>query len=72
MDTWSFDYVLANFFSGEGLSIRPDPDSGVLKLDDLNNHHTVEHNASLSRANCNIGGDRYSFDFTIWYTALEL
>lgn len=47
----------ATFLANAGLSLSPDPSSGAFDLDDLNKHNAIEHDASLSRKDKDLGGD---------------
>ena len=40
-----------------GLSLSKDPASGAFDLDDLNRHNAIEHDASLSRKDIDLGGN---------------
>jgi hypothetical protein len=45
-----------------GLSLSKDPASGAFDLDDLNKHNAIEHDASLSRRDFDLGGNAQAFD----------
>ena len=44
-----------------GTFTAPDPSLGKFDLNDLNNHNVFEHDASLSRADFEFGGDVHTF-----------
>ncbi|KAF2032269.1 Cloroperoxidase [Setomelanomma holmii] len=50
-----------NMLAATGLSVSKDPESGAFNLDDLNKHNAVEHDASLSRKDFDLGGESQDF-----------
>lgn len=59
----------ATTLASAGIALSPDPSSGAFDLDDLNKHNAVEHDASLSRKDIDLGGnekfDQKIFDQTL-------
>lgn len=56
---------------GFGLSLSKDPASGAFHLDDLNKHNAVEHDASLSRKDYNLGGESQAFSPEVFNQTLS-
>ena len=52
---------VATTLSFVGISTSKDPASGKFDLDDLNQHNKVEHDASLSRKDFDLGGESQAF-----------
>ncbi|KAL6712353.1 hypothetical protein ACN47E_000230 [Coniothyrium glycines] len=47
---------IATTLSQAGIALSADPSSGAFDLDDLNRHNAIEHDASLSRDDVDLGG----------------
>lgn len=52
---------VATIVASAGLRTSSDPASGVFTLDDLNKHNAIEHDASLTRRDYNLGGEKQNF-----------
>jgi hypothetical protein len=48
---------IATALSGNGVLLSKNPSSGAFDLDDLNKHDAIEHDASLSRKDIDLGGN---------------
>lgn len=48
---------VATALSGNGIQLSKNPNSGAFDLDDLNKHDAIEHDASLSRKDIDLGGN---------------
>jgi hypothetical protein len=53
-----------------GMSVSSDPASGAFNLDDLNKHNALEHDASLSRKDFDLGGASQAFDSDVFQETL--
>jgi len=62
---------LATIVSELGLLTAANPASGHFDLDDLDKHNLFEHDASLSRADFDLGGDDHTFRPDIFAKFLE-
>ncbi|KAH7406144.1 Chloroperoxidase [Phaeosphaeria sp. MPI-PUGE-AT-0046c] len=54
-----------------GLSLSENPASGAFNLDDLNKHNAIEHDASLSRQDFDLGGNAQAFDREVFNETLS-
>jgi hypothetical protein len=54
-----------------GLSLSKDPSTDAFDLDDLNKHNAIEHDASLSRRDFNLGGNAQVFDEDVFNETLS-
>ncbi|KAF2476480.1 Cloroperoxidase [Lindgomyces ingoldianus] len=67
----NFGEDLATFLALAGLKTSSNPASTIFNLDDLNKHSLIEHDASLSRADFNLGGDSHTFSQEIFDETLS-
>jgi len=69
-EVYNISTELATIVALGGLMTSNDPFSGAFDLDDLSKHNMIEHDASLSRADINLGGDDHTFRQDIFNTVL--
>lgn len=69
-EVYNISTELATIVALGGLMTSDDPFSGAFDLDDLSKHNMIEHDASLSRADINLGGDDHTFRQDIFNTVL--
>jgi hypothetical protein len=62
---------VATTLSTFGLSTSSNPASGAFNLDDLNKHNAVEHDASLSRMDFDLGNGSQDFSPAVFQETLE-
>ncbi|OCL07966.1 Cloroperoxidase [Glonium stellatum] len=70
LEVYNISTELATIVALGGLMTSDDPSSGAFNLDDLDKHNVIEHDASLSRADINLGGDDHTFRQDIFDTVL--
>jgi hypothetical protein len=62
---------VATSLSTLGLSLSKDPSSNAFDLDDLNKHNAIEHDASLSRKDYDLGGNAQAFNEDVFRETLS-
>jgi hypothetical protein len=62
---------VATSLSTIGLTLSKSPSSGAFDLDDLNKHNAIEHDASLSRKDYDLGGNAQAFDEGVFNETLS-
>jgi hypothetical protein len=62
---------IATTLAMSGVSVSADPASGAFNLDDLNKHNALEHDASLSRKDFDLGGSSQAFDPDVFQETLS-
>jgi hypothetical protein len=62
---------VATTLSAGGLSVSKRPSSNAFDLDDLNKHNAIEHDASLSREDFNLGGNAQAFSQEVFNETLS-
>jgi hypothetical protein len=62
---------VATSLSTLGLTLSKDPSSKAFDLDDLNKHNAIEHDASLSRKDYDLGGDAQAFNEEVFNETLS-
>jgi hypothetical protein len=62
---------IATTLSSLGMSLSADAASGTFDLDDLNKHNAIEHDASLSRKDFDLGGNAQAFDSDVFQETLS-
>jgi hypothetical protein len=62
---------IATTLSHLAVLVSADPASGAFDLDDLNKHNAIEHDASLSRQDFDLGGDAHTFDSDVFAETLK-
>jgi hypothetical protein len=61
---------VATSLSTGGFSLSKSPSSNAFDLDDLNKHNAIEHDASLSRKDYDLGGDAQAFSQEVFNETL--